>query len=1292
MTSCTPSGPRRSTTVVHFCARQCWRGAILIILFIAVLITAARLLLPQLEAYRGDVEAAVSRAMGQPVTMEAFDVGWHRLGPRLLLANVQVWDAAAEHPLLGFRSAHIEINVWSSLRSWSLDVGDLTLIGVDLGLRRGVDGALQVEGLLQANGGNGGGAQRLQWLWRQGRIAVEESTVRWRDERVAGSGWVFENVNLQLHNAGRRHVLAGEAQLPASLGERVAFKLEFDSNGAASIAQWALTGYLALSGVELAHPALAQWMGPGAVSRGRGDAKLWIDRRDGQWRALQAELALADVRWAAPDRPVLAYDTLSGELSWQGGEDRWRLDVADLRLQRNGQWWPKPVRAQVSYVHTPAGAVVEGGINFARLEDVADVALLALAKDAEPLAQSLHALSPGGDVHDLYVQVATAESEPPGYFVRGELRGGRMTAWQSIPGVQGLDAKFNLDQDSGLVVVNADALEVDSDLFREALPATALRGQIAWQRGHDRWLAQARHLSLVNADISGDIDGQLVLAPGVSPVVRLRVEVHDGDGSRTSRYLPVKRMPPDAVSWLDRAIVSGTVTSGLVELEGPLSGFPYDDGSGRFEVLLNVREAIIDYTEHWPRVEQAEAEVKFVGWGMEVTGYSGKILNTDLHDVKVSIADLNAHPVTVDIAGRASGPLQDAVRYLTEAPELNAQFGAYLENSDAAGRSQLALSINLPLGPGGKVAVEGAVALAANDITFHNYDVDLTQVTGRLGFTERGLSADGVKAVVLGQPAEVNVDMSGEGDASAIVFTASGETRYPELAQRLPYVPVFEYLDGVSPWRARLAIPQDAGDATVTLRVDSTLVGTVVNLPHPLAKAVDVERPITVDGVLVDKRSEWRFDHDRQTLSGVFELAERDEEVVLRRGALQLAGRAELPQTEGIHVAGALDRFNDVEWKPILFPDESDAGEGVQVNALDLTVNKAVMFEYEMDNVRLSGRKREGVWHARVDADQIAGDMKVPEDFSVPLIMSLDYVHIPALEETTETAADEPIDPASDPTEFPPLLVEADRLIYGGRNLGLLLLVTYPISNGLAVERLAIDGKDGVLEAGGQWLRVGDAHSSTLQGELEVRDLGSLLKRLGYTQTVEKGQGRVKLDLRWPRPVSDPTVASLSGQLSFEMSQGALLEAEPGAGRLFGLLSVQALPRRMRLDFRDFFGKGFGFDMMRGRFNIEAGNAYTTNFKMKGPAADVAIRGRIGLLAQDYEQELSITPHVTSGLPLVGALTGGLGVGAAVLLAERLLKPSIDEATQVHYLVSGSWDEPVFTRVDVPRAGDASAQ
>ena len=109
------------------------------------------------------------------------------------------------------------------------------------------------------------------------------------------------------------------------------------------------------------------------------------------------------------------------------------------------------------------------------------------------------------------------------------------------------------------------------------------------------------------------------------------------------------------------------------------------------------------------------------------------------------------------------------------------------------------------------------------------------------------------------------------------------------------------------------------------------------------------------------------------------------------------------------------------------------------------------------------------------------------------------------------------------------------------------------------------------------------------------------------------------------------------------------------------------------------------FDKMRGRFDIRSGNAFSQNFFLDGPVARVETRGRIGLAAEDYDQEIALTPHVTSSLPLIGAAVAqsSLGVGAVVLLAEKLLKPKIDEATQMRYTVTGGWDDPVVTPLDL---------
>ena len=117
----------------------------------------------------------------------------------------------------------------------------------------------------------------------------------------------------------------------------------------------------------------------------------------------------------------------------------------------------------------------------------------------------------------------------------------------------------------------------------------------------------------------------------------------------------------------------------------------------------------------------------------------------------------------------------------------------------------------------------------------------------------------------------------------------------------------------------------------------------------------------------------------------------------------------------------------------------------------------------------------------------------------------------------------------------------------------------------------------------------------------------------------------------------------IEGQLDMKISEGQFLDINPSAGRLFGLLSIQALPRRLTLDFSDLFDEGFSFDTIEGNFSIQQGHAYTNNLEMLGPSADIYVSGRTGLSTEDYDQIATVTPKISSGLPQVELDDGARG-------------------------------------------------
>ena len=138
---------------------------------------------------------------------------------------------------------------------------------------------------------------------------------------------------------------------------------------------------------------------------------------------------------------------------------------------------------------------------------------------------------------------------------------------------------------------------------------------------------------------------------------------------------------------------------------------------------------------------------------------------------------------------------------------------------------------------------------------------------------------------------------------------------------------------------------------------------------------------------------------------------------------------------------------------------------------------------------------------------------------------------------------------------------------------------------------------------------------------------------------------------------------------------------EPGAAKLLGILSLQALPRRIALDFRDIFSDGFAFDEITGDLHLERGSAYMRDLKMHGPAARVRMSGVVNLAEQSQNLRVDIQPRLEDTVVVAGALLGGPVVGLGALLASKILQNPLGQAANFDYAVTGTWSEPVIVKL-----------
>jgi uncharacterized protein YhdP len=276
--------------------------------------------------------------------------------------------------------------------------------------------------------------------------------------------------------------------------------------------------------------------------------------------------------------------------------------------------------------------------------------------------------------------------------------------------------------------------------------------------------------------------------------------------------------------------------------------------------------------------------------------------------------------------------------------------------------------------------------------------------------------------------------------------------------------------------------------------------------------------------------------------------------------------------------------------------------------------------------------------------------------------------------------------------ELPAFDVAAEQFINKGKQLGRLELNAVPEGRDWRIEKLRIVNPESTFTLDGTW-HLGLAQPRTqVNLRLEASDVGKLLTRLGYPEGVRRGTAKLEGALAWNGAPHDFDYPTLSGNLVLDAAKGQFVKLEPGIGKLLGILSLQALPRRISLDFRDVFSEGFAFDEIVGAVKISRGIASTENFRTQGPPARITMSGEVDLARETQKLKVRITPHVSDTVSIAGALVGGPIAGIAAFLAQKVLKDPLDRLVSYEYGVTGTWADPNVARFDQPAPDAERAQ
>lgn len=1241
----------------------------------AVFVGLVQVLLPLATKYPDFIANQLSQRLHRPVQFAGISSAWQPSGPLLTVHDLTLGPGPHGGKPITFPHAALKFDFGAWLRPAHRWI-TLRLNGMALRVEHSAAG-WQVVGFGTSEAEAHTSLESLPVDLDLGNLRVDLV------DDATGRSWKLLAPRLRVVNVGHSIRFGGSVR---QMGTRQAVSV----SGRIESATHDYDLYVRTRDLDLADAVSGLDLHGYALAAGHGSLELWGSWRDGKLASAAARYDLRGLAMTGPDGRRLGLDTLAGTLQARRIDTGWNI-----------AWrGPGKLRADIDdaggavlQVHQHAGAWRVSGA-------ARDVAVAPWLSVLAMLPQAPRALSgwlakaqPGaridtaawfweqGGGYDATVRFSDLHAAPAG----------------KIPGLILSSGTLRADAHGASLELPPQAATVAlTDVFRKPFVFTNLGGSFVAWREDGRWNIAADALHFDTGELAGNGRARLVwLGGGHRPFLAANVSLEHARANDAKWFWPYRSMPPALVAWLDHAIVDGDVTEGSVLIRGDLDDWPFLDHQGRFEATGVVQDATFDFSDQWPRATNVDAALDFVDNRMGIVATHAVVQGVIATRAVATIPDLGHGVLNLDVQGGGSGAqLLDFVRHSpVGAGALDALRGLAI-----GGTGKFGIKLSIPLDNAENFSLHGKLDLANADVTAAKWNLSLKRLAGPLVIDGKGFKAQDLTATFRGAPARfsmaVGSDVADPRDIveAALYTSVSAQTLvqgYPDLASLVAHA------RGVAAFRIGVKVVSRAGNAPPTpiLNVQSSLSGIALDFPAPLDKPADTLLPLSLTLQLPPEGAPLAL-----SLGDVLQVRGRLADPAKKLPtALAVNFGNSVPANvpaRGLSVGGHAARLDISGWIQQAMGATTGAAFPQLAHA-QIATDDAEVFGTSLGALQFDftpGARDDTV---AFDGTAVKGTLSLPvaDLMARGITAKLQRLYWPEPEKAAPSGQGSPPPEASpvSPQDIPPLHVSIGDLRLGNAQLGATTFESAPTPAGMHVDRFESTGADFTIKAQGDWNGTLASSQSRFVADITSRDFGKTLSAFGLSGLLAGGKdSHVHIDGIWPGAPSAFSLAWMDGQLSIRIGEGRILAVKPGLGRVLGLLSLRELPSRLMLHFGDVFKKGFGFDQASANFSLRDGSAYTRDMLITAPAAKIAMHGRIGFRASDYDLTIDVTPHVGGTLPVVGAVIGGPVGAAAGLVVQGLIGKGINKAASSVYQVTGSWDKPVI-KTESPAPASATS-
>ncbi|EEV5964190.1 AsmA2 domain-containing protein [Escherichia coli] len=1245
-------------------------GAALVVIA-ALLVSGLRIALPHLDAWRPEILNKIESATGMPVEASQLSASWQNFGPTLEAHDIRA--ELKDGGEFSVKRVTLALDVWQSLLHMRWQFRDLTFWQLRFRTNTPIT--------------SGGSDDSLEASHISDLFLRQFDHFDLRDSEVSfltPSGQRAELAIPQLTwlNDPRRHRAEGQVSLSSLTGQHGVMQVRMDlrddegllSNGRV---------WLQADDIDL-KPWLGKWMQDNiALETAQFSLEGWMTIDKGDVTGGDVWLKQGGASWLGEkETHTLSVDNLTAHITREN--PGWQFSIPDTRITMDGKPWPSGALTLAWIPEQDVGGkdnkrsdelrIRASNLELAGLEGIRPLA----AKLSPALGDVWRSTQPSGKINTLALDIPLQAADKTRFQASWSDLAWKQ--WKLLPGAEHFSGTLSGSVENGLLTASMKQAKMPYEtVFRAPLEIADGQATISWLNNDKGFQLDGRNIDVKAKAVHARGGFRYLQPANDEPWLGILAGISTDDGSQAWRYFPENLMGKDLVDYLSGAIQGGEADNATLVYGGNPQLFPYKHNEGQFEVLVPLRNAKFAFQPDWPALTNLDIELDFINDGLWMKTDGVNLGGVRASNLTAVIPDYSKEKLLIDAdikgPGKAVGP------YFDETP-LKDSLGATLQELQLDGDVNARLHLDIPLN-GELVTAKGEVTLRNNSLFIKPLDSTLKNLSGKFSFINGDLQSEPLTASWFNQP--LNVDFSTKEGAKAyqVAVNLNGNWQ-PAKTGVLPEA-VNEALSGSVAWDGKVGIdlPYHAG-ATYNVELNGDLKNVSSHLPSPLAKPAGEPLPVNVkvDGNLnsFDLTGQAGADNhfNSRWLLG--------QKLTLDRAIWAADSKTLPPLPEQSGVELNMPPMNGAEWLALFQKGAAESVGGAASFPQHITLRTPMLSlgNQQWNNLSIVSQPTANGTQVEAQGREINATLAMRNN--APWLANIKYLYYnPSVAKTRGDSTPSSPFPTTERINFrgwPDAQIRCAECWFWGQKFGRIDSDITISGNTLTLTNGLIDTGFSRLTADGEWVNNPGNERTSLKGKLRGQKIDAAAEFFGVTTPIRQSSFNVDYDLHWRKAPWQPDEATLNGIIHTQLGKGEITEINTGhAGQLLRLLSVDALMRKLRFDFRDTFGEGFYFDSIRSTAWIKDGVMHTDDTLVDGLEADIAMKGSVNLVRRDLNMEAVVAPEISATVGVAAAFAVNPIVGAAVFAASKVLGPLWSKVSILRYHISGPLDDPQINEV-----------